>query len=231
MGRQKQGRQTKKRAIRAIDSLTLIIGSVEGDVVGSLRKVRHPLQELQLAVSLLANPSSSACAEAPVLEAVRATLWPLVQMVEPANIVPPPFSPNVRQRITYTTALLTAMRDRLGALEASIPNKVVRADADRLFENMNTHWSGFRQNPTLDNLQQFEAAACLLADFYWVVGVAPKEPRMKSMRRLCGLLKKASDRDGELDDVPSLARQLNQAANELNRPTASEHRNWLDSVR
>ncbi len=56
MGRQKQGRRTTKRAIEAIDSLTLILGSVEDDVVGSLRKIPQPLMKLQLAVTLLGGP-------------------------------------------------------------------------------------------------------------------------------------------------------------------------------
>ncbi len=68
-------------------------------------------------------------------------------------------------------------------------------------------------------------------DFYQIVGIANNEPRVRSVRRLCDLLEQASDRDGEIDDVPALVRQINHAANELSRATEKDHRSWLDSVR
>ncbi len=94
----------------------------------------------------------------------------------------------------------------------------------------NISWTAFQADPSLDHLASLETYSCYLANFYFALGLPKSEPRVKGTRKLCALLSQASDRSGELDDVPALLREVTERANELSRPTLAEHRNWITSL-
>ena len=230
MGARQQGRKTTRRAIQVIDELTLILGSVEMDPITNLRALVEPLQRLSVCLGLFEVTAGASAREIPPLQSIRKQLGPLIMLVREPDIIPPPFSPDLRQRIGYSTGQLVAMRMRLDSRSARIPGKVVRQEADSLLVAMTDAWTTFRTDPSLEHLASLEGYSSYLSNFYFALGLPRSEPRVKGMRKLCGLLNQAADRSGELDDVPALLREVTERANELSRPTLSEHRAWIKSL-
>lgn len=227
MGARQQGRATTRRAIQVIDELTLILGSVETDPIHSLRALIEPLQRLSVCLGLCAVKAQTD-SELPPLQSIRKQLGPAITLVREPDVIAPPFSPDLRQRVSYATGQLVAMRLRLENKKASIPAKVVRKEADSLLVAMTDSWKTFRTDPSLEHLANLEADSCYLSNFYFALGLPKSEPRVKGTRKLCALLDQAADRSGDLDDVPALLREVTSRANELSRPTLAEHRLWLD---
>ncbi len=231
MGARAQGRKITGRTVRAIDGLTVSLGSVEGDMIAQLRGLRARFDQLDTCLSLLGPSSAEAGAELGVSESARHALEPLVDMVALDDINTPPFSPDFRQRIGYATALLSAMRCRVSDRTDRVRTSVVKRLAKGHYGAMHESWTTFRTDPSLDNLGRLESRACSLSNFYWALGLDEAEPRVRAILRLCELLDRAADRDGDLNDVPALVRELNQAASELTRPSVAEHWAWIESVR
>ncbi|MFW2383157.1 MAG: hypothetical protein ACN4GZ_15505 [Acidimicrobiales bacterium] len=230
MSARRQGRATTLKTVSIIDELTCVLGSVEMDPVTSLRRVPPLLERLGLCLALLDSAQEPESSEALPYRSLESQLGPVTDMVLEPNVIPPPFGPDLRQRVSYATAQLSAMRQRLKAANLRIPGKVVRALAGNFYRELRERWSDFRTDPSLTNLERLETSACHLAELYDVLGIRPAEPRVKGLRKLCELLQRASDREGELDDVPGLLRQVTAKANELSRPTVAEHRQWIESV-
>ncbi len=230
MSARRQGRVTTELTVSTIDDLTRTLGSVELEPIGSLRQVPPLLGRLRACLRLFETAPSADAGEMVPLQSIERQLQPVTDMVVEANIIPPPFSPDLRQRIGYATAQLVAMRLRLEASRARVPGKVVRAEAAGSYGELRGHWSEFRRDPSLTSLESLEKAACDLAQLYQILGIPAGEPRVKGLHKLCDLLKRASDRQGELDDVPGLLRQVTTKATELCRPTIAEHRQWIVSV-
>ena len=230
MGARQQGRETIRRAIQVIDELTLILGSVEMDPIANLRALVDPLQRLSACIGLFEVTAGSTAQEIRPLQSIRQQLGPVIMMVIEPNVIAPPFSPDLRQRVSYGTAQLVAMRLRLDKRSTKIPGKVVRREADALQVAMTDSWKTFRTDPSLEHLAKLEADSCYLSHLYFALGLSKSEPRVKGTRKLCALLNQASDRNGELDDVPALLRQVTERANEISRPTLAEHRAWIESL-
>ena len=224
-----QGRLTTQQTVATIDELTRVLASVELEPVTSLRQVPPLLRRLRACVELLEKGKAEPT-EMAALQSIERQLRPATDMVIEANLIPPPFSPDLRQRITYGTAQLVAMRFRLAETPARIPGKVVRAETADSYLALRQRWSDFRVDPSLTNLEAFENATADLVQLYEILGIDPEEPRFKGLLKLVDLLRRAGDREGELDDVPGLLRQVTTRANELCRPTVAEHRQWIKTV-
>jgi hypothetical protein len=230
MSARQQGRVTTQQTVSTIDDLTLTLGSVELEPIASLREIPQLLHQLGACVRLFELAQRAEAAEMLPFQSIQRQLQPVTDMVVEPNIIPPPFSADLRQRIGYATAQLAAMKQRLQASKARIPGKVVRAEASGSYLNLADRWSSFRHDPSLSNLESLENAAHTLRQLYQILGIRADEPRVKGLHKLCDLLERASDRDGELDDVPSLLREVTTKANELCRPTVAQHHEWVVSV-
>ena len=227
MGAKQQGRKTRKRAIRSIDELTLLLSTVEGDPIASLRAVQEPLYRLSMVIAIFEAAESADAVEVRPFQSVKNQLRPLMELVRERNVTAPPFSPDFRQRIGYSLSVLGAMRTRLDVSTAKLKAKPIVTLATSHFVDFSERWSCFRSDPTLANLQYLNDSGRHLGLIYSSIGIASSEPRFKSHQALCVLLEKALDREGTLSDVPALMRQITTAANQLARPTQAEHREWL----
>ncbi len=230
MGARQQGRVTTRATVSAIDNVTRSLGSIELQPLASRRSLQVDLEQLAVCMSLFELARGPEAAEAPPFHSIRRQLHPLIESNPQPTSVTPPFSPDTRQRISYATAQLVAMRLRLTAASARIPNKVVQREAATSYLSFRDSWGNFRADPSLENLAVLEGSICYLSQLYRAFGIRSGEPRAKGVRKLCELVQRANDRDGELDDVPGLMRQVTDRANELCRPTLAEHRAWLASV-
>ncbi len=227
MSSKQQGRRTRKRAIQSIDELTLLLSTVEGEPIASLRAVQEPLARLSMAIAIFEAAESADAAEVRPFQSVKNQLRPLVQLVSEGNVTAPPFSPDFRQRLAYSLSVLGAMRTRLVTSTAKLKAKPIITLATSHFVDFGERWSCFRSDPTLSNLQKLDDSCRHLGLIYSSIGIANSEPRFRSHQALCVLLQKALDRDGTLSDVPALMRKITTAANQLARPTQAEHREWL----
>ncbi len=227
MGAKKQGRRTRKRAMRAIDAIGLVLSSVEADPVRNLRALEAELLCLDLALLLLDAAGKNDAAEMQPFQSVQHQLEPLIEMVREPDVLDPPFSPDIRQRVGYSLAVLTSMRGRLAASDAKLSAKSVGKTTTAAFEIFTGCWARFRTDPTLGNLSELSASCQRLGLLYWSLGIPESEPRVRGHRNLCDLLRQALDREGTLSDVPALMRKITTGANGLARPTLAEHRAWL----
>lgn len=231
MGARRQGQRTTARLIKTIDQLTQLLGTVEADPVESLRAVPFPLRRLAVGVDVLDRASAGGGErQSPVIMSVRTQLEPLVVLVSQPNVVRPPFSPDLRQRVGYAIAVLLSVRARLGDRPPRLRSKPLLRAGDERLHDLRDRWTAYRQNPSFENLERLRSATTALCDLYWVLGLAGSEPRVRNVRRLCGLLDEAHDRRGDLGEVPALMREITASANAVCRPTFAEHRRWLDSV-
>lgn len=231
MGARRQGRRTTERLIKLIDRVTLVLSSVESDPIGSLRAIPSPLDRLAFGAGILDRATAGGGErETTVVASVRSQLEPLVELVSEANAVPPPFSPDLRQRIGYAVAVLLGLRARLRDRPHRLRSKPLLEAGDERLQELQQRWTEFRQHPSAGNLERMHRAAGPLLDLYWVLGLPGADPRVRGVRRLCDLLDKANERGGQLDEVPALLRDLTNSANDVCRPTLAEHRQWLRSV-
>ncbi|NNF54923.1 MAG: hypothetical protein HKN03_10825 [Acidimicrobiales bacterium] len=227
MSAKKQGRRTRKRAIRSIDEIALLLSNVESEPVACLRALQEPLARLSMAIAIFEAAESADAVEVGPLRTVKNQLRPLMQLVSERNVTAPPFSPDFRQRLGYSLGVLAAMRTRLGASSARLKTKPILTLATSHFVDFSERWSCFRSDPTLTNLQNLNESCRHLGLIYSCIGIANSEHRFKGHLALCELLEKALDREGTLSDVPALMRKITTAANQLARPTQAEHRDWL----
>lgn len=231
MGARRQGRRTTARLIKTIDQLTQVLGMVEADPVESLRAIPFPLRRLTVGVDVVDRADAGDGVRlSPVVMSVRTQLEPLVALVAQPDVVPPPFSPDLRQRVGYAIAVLMSVRARLRDRPPRLRAKPLLRAGDERLHDLRDRWTAYRQHPSLENLERLRSANGSLCDLYWVLGLAGSEPRVRGVRRLCGLLDDAHDRRGDLGDVPALMREITASANDVCRPTLAEHRQWLGSV-
>lgn len=232
MGARRQARRTTERLIEVVDQLTLVLSTVETDPIDSLRAVSVPLRRLAVGSRVLdAAAAGGESGERAAVESVRSHLTPLTDLVAEPEVLPPPFSPDLRQRIGYSIAVLVALRVRLRDHEHRLRTKPLQAIGDNVLGDVKNRWAEFRGDPSLSHLDHLHGAAVAMQDFYWVLGLEEdSSPRVRGLGRLCQLLEKATDREGDPTDVPAMMREITAAANDLCRPTRAEHRQWLESV-
>lgn len=213
-----------------IDRLTLVLSSVEADPIVSLRSVTLPLERLDMGARVLDAAAAGGVTEGPVVASIRSHLDPLIVLVGEHDVVPPPFSPDIRQRIGYSIGVLLGLRARLRDHQPRLRTKPILAMGDTALEDLKARWTAFRDDPSLEDLDRLHHASVSMREFYWVLGLDGSNPRIRSLGRLCHLIERAMDRHSDPTDVPSMMRELTAAANDLCRPTRGEHRQWLESV-
>ncbi len=229
MGARRQGRRTTTRVLRSIDAITLLVALIESDPLGSLGQIERCLARTSVGLALLERAGGPGAAEMAPFASVEAQLRPLTAMVRAPDAVPPPFSPEIRQRVSYASVILLGTRTRLADSSESLPTKIVLEESNERFRRFRRAWTAFREDIESDN-GTLRASANGLIDLYWTLGFEERELRVHRLNTLCELLEKVSTRQGDLAEDPALVRNVTTTANELSRPTAAEHRQWVRSL-
>lgn len=229
MGARRQGRRTTTRLLRSIDVLTLLVALVESDPLRSLRQLERCLARTSVGLELLERAGGAGAAEMAPFASVRTQLSPLTAMVGEPGVVAPPFSPEIRQRVTYASTLLLGTRTRLADSNQRLPTKIVLEEGDRRFKRVRKAWIGVRGHIESDE-GALRQSVHDLVDLYWMLGFSERELRVHRLHTLSELIEKASSREGDLAEDPALVRNVTTTANELCRPTAAEHREWVRSL-
>ncbi len=229
MGARRQGRRTTTQILRSIDQLTLRVGLVESDPLRSLRQLERSLARTAIGIGLLTRTGGAEAAESALFASVEAQLRPLAAMVGDPDAVPPPFSPEIRQRVSYASVILLGTRARLADSSVRLPTKIVLEESAERFRLFRRAWTAFREDIESDD-GALSASANGLVDLYWTLGFGERELRVHRLNTLCELLEKVSGREGDLAEDPALVRNVTTTANQLSRPTGAEHREWVRSL-